>query len=274
MLRDVTERRESDLRLRAVLAERSRVAAALQRSLAPPALPGVPGLRTATCYAPAGQGSEIGGDFYDVFPLDDGRWAVVLGDVSGKGAEAAAVTAQVRYTVRALASGGRPPVDVLRALNDALLRESADERYATLVYAVVERSGCGWRLSVSLAGHHPPLLRSRTGEVRPVGRPGTALGLLDDPELSETEVSLSAGEVLCLFTDGLVEARRGAELFGEERVRQVLADSCPKRLEDVVQRLEQAAREFSGGPLADDLALLLLRSDVPEPCAVARQTGS
>ena len=123
----------------------------------------------------------------------------------------------------------------------------------------------GWRLSLSLAGHHPPLVRRADGGVHPVGRPGTALGLVDDAELTDTPVVLRTDDLLCLFTDGLVEARRGPELFGEERVRRVLADSRPERLDDVVQRLEQAARDWSGGPLADDLALLLLRADGAEP---------
>ncbi|MBA2768490.1 MAG: SpoIIE family protein phosphatase, partial [Sporichthyaceae bacterium] len=135
VLRDVTDAKTADARLRHVLAERSRVADALQQSLVPAALPEVKGLTLAARYAPAGDGREIGGDFYDVFPVEQGRWAVVLGDVSGKGAEAAAMTALIRYTLRALAVDGRSPEAVLRALNDVLLRESVDERYATLAYA-------------------------------------------------------------------------------------------------------------------------------------------
>lgn len=261
VLRDVTERTDAEARLRALLAERSRVAAALQCSLVPGALPRVPGLAHAARYAPAGDGREIGGDFYDLFPLGAQGWAVVLGDVSGKGAEAAAVTARIRYTLRAYAEAGRPPSAVLRAANEVLLRDSADERYATVAYAVVERDGDGWDGALCLAGHHRPLLRRRGGRVEPVGEPGTALGLLDEPELVDAGLRMRPEDVLCLFTDGLVEARHGRDLFGEERAAAVLGASCPDRLDDVAQRVEAAARHFAGGSLGDDLALLLLRAD-------------
>lgn len=261
VLRDVTERKAAETQLRLLLAERSRVAAALQQSLVPSTLPTIPGLSLAGRYAPAGDGREIGGDFYDVFPLESDRWVIVLGDVSGKGAEAAAVTAVIRYTLRALAADGRPPAAVLRSLNDTLLRDSAHERYATLVYAVAEPHPAGWQVSVCLAGHHPPLLRRQNGCIQPVGRLGTALGLLTDPELSVEPVLMQRGDVLCLFTDGLVEARRRNELFGEARTRQLLVDGRPDRLDVMAQQLENAARDFRGGPLSDDLALLLLRAD-------------
>lgn len=261
VLRDITERKAGESQLRLLLAERSRVAAALQQSLVPAELPEVQGLSLAARYSPAGDGREIGGDFYDVFPLDGGRWAMVLGDVSGKGAEAAAFTALIRYTLRALATTKRSPGEVLRRLNRALLRDSVDERYATLVYVVAEPHEGGAHLTVCLAGHHPPLLRQADGSVRSVGEPGTALGLLDDPELLDASLCLGVGEVLCLYTDGLVEARRGRRFFGEEGAAAVLTDNDPNDLDDLARRLESAAHEFRGGHLSDDLALLLLRAD-------------
>lgn len=268
VLRDVTDRKGVESQLRLLLAEQSRVAAALQQSLVPAVLPTVPGLSLAARYAPAGDGREIGGDFYDVFALDDGRWALVLGDVSGKGAEAAAVTALIRYTLRALAADGRRPSEVLRSLNEVLLRDSVDERYATLAYAVAaEAQGGAWELTLCLAGHHQPLLRCADGHVRPVGRPGTALGLIEDPELLDTAVLLGEGALLCLFTDGLLEARRGNEFFGEDRAVRVLRDMPGTCLDDAADSVVRAAREFTGGPLSDDLALLLVRAynddDIP-----------
>lgn len=260
VLRDVTERREVEHRLREVLSERTRIASALQASLLPAALPPVEGLRMAARYHPAGDGREIGGDFYDVFPLAGGEWGVVLGDVSGKGAEAAAVTALIRYTLRTLATQARSPREVLRAVNAALLRQTADERYCTLVYLVVRAcDGRGRRcVTVCLGGHPQPFLVRAGGAVQPVGALGTALGLIPDADLHEVDVDLGPGDLLCLFTDGLVEARRGKELFGEARVAGVLADHRGESPEDVAQALEQAARDFRGRQLSDDLAVLVL----------------
>jgi serine phosphatase RsbU (regulator of sigma subunit) len=167
----------------------------------------------------------------------------------------------IRYTLRALAADGRPPSAVLRSLNETLLRDGADERYATLVYAIAEPLQRGWDVTVCLAGHHQPLLRRESGVAEPVGRPGTALGLIEDPDLFDSVVRLDHHEVLCLFTDGLVEAKRGTDLFGEVRAMSVLAGCRPDRLDEMADGLELAAREFRGGPLGDDLALLLLRAD-------------
>lgn len=263
MLRDITVRKESEARLRELLAERSRIAAILQSSLLPPQPPAIPGCEAAAVYEPAGQGHEVGGDFYDLFPIDGGRWGVVLGDVSGKGAEAAAVTARIRYTLRTLGWGHSRPSQVLRRLNDVLLRDRDDERYCTLVYAVARVSQDGVELRLCLGGHHPPLLRHGDGRVEPVGVLGTALGLVPDPALTDTTVRLRPGDVLCLFTDGLVEARHGDDLFGCERVAALMGRvSCPDP-QRVVDLLAAAAREFRRGPLSDDLALLAL--SVPYP---------
>jgi PAS domain S-box-containing protein len=258
VLRDITERMQAESRLRDLLAERTRVAAALQGSLLPASLPAVPGTRLAARYHPAGDGREIGGDFYDVFPVSPCEWAVVLGDVSGKGAEAAAVTALVRYTLRTLAAERRPPRSVLDALNDALLRQGSDERYCTLVYCVARPTEAGLRLSVTLAGHHPPLVRRADGSVREVGRLGTALGLVQHAETEPVTVDLGPGDLLCLFTDGVVEARSRRDLFGVDRLSDVLAREGGQDPEQVVSAVERAARSFSGGPLADDVAVLTL----------------
>ena len=222
MLRDVTERIEAEEALAHLLDERSRVAAALERSLVPGELPQIPGTETAGRYEPAGDGHEIGGDFFDIFPLDGHVWGVVLGDVSGKGAEAAAVTALTRYTLRALADPRHPPSRTLRDLNARLLSATDGERHCTLVYALVRPGESGLEITLSLAGHHPPLVTRSSGEVEPVGELGTALGLLDSADLYDARVVLGAGESVCLFTDGLVEARRGTELFGEHRVTDIL----------------------------------------------------
>jgi PAS domain S-box-containing protein len=260
VLRDVTERRAAETQLRHLLAERSRIASALQASLLPATLPEVPGARLAAQYRPAGDGREIGGDFYDVFPVGRHYWGVVLGDVSGKGAEAAAVTAQVRYTIRTLAAERSRPSELLASLNEVLLQESTEERYCTLVYGLAEPGDAGWRLHLSLAGHHRPLVRRAQGLVEAVGREGTALGLLPDPDLYDSVVELRHGDVLCLFTDGLVEARCGLDLFGEERAAAVLADLADPSAQSAARGLTAAALAFRGEPLSDDLAVLCLQA--------------
>ena len=264
VLRDITERVRADARVQELLREQSRVAAALQVSLTPRQLPEVPEAEVSSRYEPAGDGREIGGDFYDVFPLDDQTWGIVLGDVSGKGAEAAAVTAQARYTLRALAHPQRPPSATLRDLNARMLNSADLERHCTLVYALARPGPHGTDLTLSLAGHHPPLvLRPGHGQpvVEPVGEPGTASGLLEDPELHDVTTRLAPGDMVCFFTDGLVEARQGPELFGSEGVTRVMLSDRAGSPEELAGALVDAARAFHQGPwLADDLAILVLRA--------------
>ncbi|MGV1009295.1 MAG: histidine kinase N-terminal 7TM domain-containing protein [Dermatophilaceae bacterium] len=259
LMRDVTARRESEIQLHALLQERTRVAATLQASLRPTPLPTIPGCDLAARYEAAGIGHEVGGDFYDVFPLGARHWGIVLGDVSGKGAQAAATTSLVRYTLRTLALEDPHPSRVLTKLNTALLREGDPERFCTLVFAVCRPSDTAVDLQLSLAGHPPPLLRRRDGRVEPVGLPGSALGLFPDPHLRETSLQLSPGDELLLFTDGLTEARDGDDQFGAERVAARLSQNggSPQPLLD---QLVGAAQEHSHGALTDDVALLALKA--------------
>ncbi len=261
LLRDITDRRAAEDQVRVLLQERTRVAGALQNALLPAVLPTVPGLVSAALYRPAGEGREIGGDFYELFAVGGDRWCAVLGDVAGKGAEAAAVTARVRFTIRALAPG-KDAEHVLRSVNAALAADGDDERFCTLAHVVLQPGATGVRAEIVLAGHLQPLLRRADGRVETVGEPGTALGLVREPELVGSVVELGAGEALCLFTDGLVEARdpSGDEL-GPDRVAEVLAavdPAGPGGPERTLAALETAARGWHGNQLADDLAVLLL----------------
>jgi PAS domain S-box-containing protein len=259
VLRDITERARAERKLEQLLAERSRVAAALQASLVPADLAAIPDSELATRYEPAGDGREIGGDFFDVFALNGDTWGVVLGDVSGKGAEAAAVTAQARYTLRTLANPRHRPSHTLRDLNARLLVSTETERHCTLVYALVRPVDGGLHVTLSLAGHHPPLVVRADGTVDEVGHLGTVLGLLEDPELHDTGTTLHEGDLICLFTDGLVEARDALELFGTERAAAVLSRLHHLPAEGLATELVSAARRFRGRELADDLAVLMLR---------------
>lgn len=259
VLRDVTERVRARNELQHVLAEQQRVATALQASMVPGRLPEVPGCELASAYHPAGDGSEVGGDFLDVFALGPGTWGFVLGDVSGKGAQAAAVSAAARYTIRALADPRHPPSRTLRAVNTRLVGATDPEQFCTAVYGQVEPHADGVRLTFCLAGHPLPVV-VRGGTTSEEGVPGTVLGLLDSPELHDTTVELAPGDLVCAFTDGLVESRRGPAMFESERVETVLARHGDEHTQAVVDHLVEAVRGFHGGQLEDDLAVLLLRA--------------
>lgn len=267
VLREVTERVRDQQHLQQVLDDRSRVAATLQASMVPTRLPAVPGCELASRYAPAGNGGEIGGDFLDVFALDEGTWAFVLGDVSGKGAEAAAVSAATRYTLRALAGPSLSPATTLREVNAVLQRQTESERHCTLVHGHLrpprqhEASGAPLRMVISLAGHHWPLVLRADGQVEEVGTLGTALALFDDPELHDAEVELAPGEVLCVFTDGLLEARRGRDQFGSERIAELLRTHRDLSADGMAGAVLDAVRAFHGEELGDDLAMLVVRYD-------------
>jgi len=265
VLRDITERVHAKARLQNLLEERSRVVAALQASMVPSRLPVIPMSELASRYQPAGDGSEIGGDFFDMFALDQRSWGVVLGDVSGKGADAAAVTSLARYTLRTLARPSHSPSHTLRLLNTRILAATDDERHCTLVYAIVRPEGQAVRLTLSLAGHHPPLVLRAGGVVEPVGRLGTALGLFDQPDLHDSSVLLAPGDLMCAFTDGLTEARSGKEMFGTERVAATLSRHVNRSADDIAAELLDAVRAFHGGDLTDDLALLIIRARADHP---------
>ncbi|MBB6396544.1 sigma-B regulation protein RsbU (phosphoserine phosphatase) [Actinomadura coerulea] len=244
--------RESEARAR-------RLAETLQRSFIPPVLPPVPGLEVGDAYRPAGAGDEVGGDFYDVFEISPGRWGLVLGDVCGKGVEAAVVTSLARYTVRAVATEAESPADVLRKLNSSLLGHDA-ERFCTAVYAGIESGpGGGPLLTVSLGGHPAPILAASSGEVRPIGRPGDLLGVLDDVVLTDETVELRSGDAVLFFTDGVSEARRDREFFGEDRLAGLLSDARASDAGAITARIVDRVLGFQDGVPRDDIALVTLR---------------
>jgi PAS domain S-box-containing protein len=183
--------------------ERTRAALILQRSLMPPEPPRIPGLDLAARYHPAS--GDVGGDFYDVFETPDGAWILVIGDVCGRGPEAAALTALARYTVRAAAIGRRRPTAVLELVNEALVRQDLDNRFCTMVYARLapERDGCS--VVLGAAGHPPPIVVRANGRAERVATSGSLLGILPDIGVSDTELRLGPGDTLLMFTDGLVE---------------------------------------------------------------------
>ncbi|MBW3556656.1 MAG: SpoIIE family protein phosphatase [Actinobacteria bacterium] len=232
------------------------IASTLQRSLLPPALPSIRHFKLAAAYKTPGDTVLVGGDFYDVFPLRGTGWGVVIGDVQGKGSAAASLTALARYTVRAGALTLRNPKQVLRALNEAVLQEG--ERFLTVCLATLQPAGEGIRGRVCVAGHPLPLVVRADGVVEPVGRPGTLLGVVRDVELSVVTFELRPGDLLVLFTDGLVEARRDGAQFGISGVERVLRGCAGLEPGQVVGALDAAVTDFVGGPPRDDMAILAL----------------
>lgn len=245
--------------LEKVAARAESLADTLRTSLLPPRMPHVEGLDVAAGYSAAGGATDVTGDFYDVFGRTDASWSVVIGDVCGKGPAAAALTAEVRYSVRAEAMHSRVPSRVLTAVNDLMRSDGADnERFVTVAYCTMRKRRDDWRVSVALAGHHHPLLRTADGQIVRVGKPGLPLGLFDDVELSDRRVTLGPGDALVLYTDGLTEARRGAEEFGLDRLERVLAEAEVATAADLVARLQHEVAAFSGGSAHDDIALVAL----------------
>jgi serine phosphatase RsbU (regulator of sigma subunit) len=233
------------------------IAQTLQRSLRPGALPDVPGLSAAVRFRPAGEGVELGGDFYDLYRARDGGWAALIGDVQGKGPDAAAVTALARHTLRAASAYETSPSGVLTELHSAL-RARADERFCTVAYAHLRRPRRGRiRLELACGGHPLPLVVHADGAVQPVGRLGTLLGTDIQPQLYDARVELAPGDVLLLYTDGVTEVRRRArEIFGVAELTALLADCGGLPPDAVVKRVEAAVLAASEGRLRDDVAIL------------------
>ena len=264
---DATDRREYErellrARTRAEDSEaRARVLAqTLQASLIPPAPPEIPGVDVGAVYRPAGRGDEVGGDFYDVFQLVGGEWAVLLGDVQGKGPRAATITALARYTVRAAAIQSPQPSSVMGLLNAALLRQGAD-RFCTMVYGRVTAAADGpVRVRLACGGHALPLLVDRHGQVRTVGAPGDLLGVIEGASWEDAAVELVPGDALVLYTDGISEGRRDGEFYGDERVRELLARHCADGAQGIATALMDDVVAFQRGRPRDDMAVVVLKA--------------
>ena len=243
-------------------AERRRVAQTLQQSLLPPALPIVNGIGLGAEYVPTQRDADVGGDFYDVVPMPDGRWLVVIGDVSGKGVQAATVTGLVRDVIRVLIRDGRSLREMLDRINETLV-DRGGGKYCTLAMAALA-IGADNRLEVTLhlAGHDRPLLVNGDGGASFVGEPGTALGLLERIHTAGTAIRLAPGDTMVFFTDGVTERRRGGELFGIDRLHAAAAELSGYGADVVAARLRATVLAFSAEPPRDDIAILALRNDL------------
>jgi serine phosphatase RsbU (regulator of sigma subunit) len=241
---------------------RTRIAVTLQRSLLPPRLPIVPGLTIAARFRAAGITSEVGGDFYDLFPAGD-AWMVVIGDVTGKGPEAAAITSLARYTMRTASVYESSPAAVLHRLNEALAADPERRRLCTVLCLRLERDGDGPLRGTLAAGGHPlPFLVGPDGAA-PVGRPGPLLGAFEGSHWRESAVDLPEGTSLVLYTDGVTDTRGLDGRFGDARLASVLASARGLDADEVASRIDAALLDFQQGPQPDDVALLVLRSGRP-----------
>jgi serine phosphatase RsbU (regulator of sigma subunit) len=255
--------------------ERDRTAKVLQRSLLPPDLPVIPHVDLAARYLPVGEGNEVGGDFYDVFDSGDGTWGAVVGDVCGKGPEAAAVMGLVRHTVRALARFQRRPSRLLRELNRSLMEQSVDDRFCTVCYLRLRPSADGVRITLCCAGHPLPLVLRSDGKIEAVGRPGHLLGVFPDVSLADSVIDLRRGDALVIYTDGAIDERSLTPVTGERRLADAVSGDAPLReavaassgcdAEGIAARIEEALQLVRGeSPPVDDVALLVVRAvDVP-----------
>ena len=239
--------------------ERDQVARVLQESLLPPHLPRFDGLDAAAGYVP-GSG-VVGGDFYDLFPVGGGALVAAIGDVQGKDARAAARTSLVRHAVRLAAVDTDGPLEALRVVNRAALREQypGDHRFSTLLLARLEQRDGGIAARIASGGHPPALVLRTDGRVEEASSCCTLLGVVDDVEGTEADVHLHPGDALVLYTDGLTEARHERGILGESRVRALLRGLVGQDAAGIVRGLEDASAEWSRGHRADDLALLVLR---------------
>jgi PAS domain S-box-containing protein len=241
-------------------ADRSYIARTLQQSLLPVELPDIPGVETAARFRPTGEGNEVGGDFYDMFETGDDGWTVVMGDVCGKGPDAAAVTALARYTLRAAAMRERVPSRSLAILNEALLRQRTDRRFCTVAYAYLDKLDHGVRAAISAGGHPLPLLLRVDGSVESVGAPGTLLGVVGDPDLDDQEVTLHPGDALVFYTDGVIESRADSDgVLDERRLAELVATCAGRDADAIAAAVEEAAILSQHGRPKDDIAVLVLR---------------
>jgi len=234
----------------------------LQESLLPRTLPKIPGVRLTARYLAAEQGQEVGGDFYDAFAIAGNRWGIAIGDVCGKGPQAAAVTALARYTIRALAHRG--PGTVLRLLNEAIMRnyETLPERFLTAVFAVASREGPMLAFEVAAGGHPAPFVLRGDGTVEQLASRGMLLGVSPGVRYRSERVVLAPGEAMVLYTDGLTDARAPERILSEDDLAAILGGAGPKDRERLAEYIEEQAA--GGVDPRDDIAVLVVENEGAE----------
>jgi serine phosphatase RsbU (regulator of sigma subunit)/PAS domain-containing protein len=250
------------IRVDRMFRRRTEIADALQASLLPRELPSVPGVDIAAAYVAATEGLEVGGDFYDVYQ-SPGGWGMAIGDVCGKGEEAAAVTASARHAIRVLAHGNADPAEVLRQANEIMLAERFEDRFVTACAAHLSWHDDSVHVVLGSAGHPGPAVVKPDGEVRLLNGGGMALGLFPDAEPAIQEIDLRPGDLLFMFTDGVTEARSPEPAYFEERLADQLASLAGRPPTEVCSAMRTLVLEFSMNDLRDDMTMLVLRVGKP-----------
>ncbi len=247
---------------RRVLRQRTETADALRASLLPPVLKPVPGVEIASAHLAPTRGREVGGDFYDVYPTPGG-WGVAIGDVCGKGEDAAAATAAARHAIRVLAHSNADPAEVLRGANNIMLAEEFGGRFVTASAAHLSWQAGSLQVVLATAGHPGPVLIKSDGRAQLVPGGGVPLGIFPDPEPATLNLELSDGDVLFFYTDGLADARSPQATYLEDSLADCLAQMAGSRAADVVSDMRKVVLDFCDSVLLDDLTMLVLRAGAP-----------
>ncbi len=255
------------IRVDRMFRHRSSVAEALQGSLLPATLPDVPGLDLSAAYLPAGEGLEVSGDFYDVFPVTGG-WAITIGDVCGKGQEAAAMTAAARHSIRALAYWNPDPADVLTKANEVLLAGGYEDRFVTAKLAYLHWDGDLLRVVLASAGHPGPAVVRPDGRVDVLGGGGLPLGLFPDADPHVELLELGPGDLMFFYSDGVTDARSPQMRYFEDNLSDELAGLAGRSAADTARVIQGSVTGFSKNELRDDLTILVAKVKAPpDPAA-------
>jgi len=248
------------IRVDRMFRRRSEIADSLQASLLPAALPELPGVELAAAYVAAtdAEGIEVGGDFYDVYPSPAG-WGLAIGDVCGKGEEAAAVTAAARHAIRVLAHWNADPADVLSRANEVLQTGEFEGRFVTACAGFLQWDSGTLRVRMATAGHPGQMIIRADGRVETLAGGGIALGLFPAAQMDAEDIELDDGDMLFMFTDGVTEARSPDMEYFEDRLPGELARLAGRTAAEVVSAMQALVLEFSQNELRDDVTMLVLR---------------
>jgi serine phosphatase RsbU (regulator of sigma subunit)/PAS domain-containing protein len=250
------------IRVDRMFKHRSAVAEALQGSLLPASLPDVPGLDLAPVYQPASEGLEVSGDFYDVFPVSGG-WAITVGDVCGKGQEAAAMTAAARHAIRVLAHWNPDPADVLAKVNEVMLAGDYEDRFVTAKLAYLRWDGGRLRVTLASAGHPGPALVRPDGRVDVLSGGGLPLGLFPDADPHTEELQLGEDDLLFFYTDGVTDARSPDMRYFEDSLADELAGLAGRSATETARMVQGLVSSFSRDELRDDMTILVAKVTAP-----------
>ncbi len=235
------------------------IAHTLQQSLLPGTLPEPPGIEIAARYRPSGEGAEVGGDFYDAWPIAGDGYAIAIGDVAGKGPSAAALTALTRHAMRITSRYEDSPSRILEVVNEAILDEHSSAEFCTAAIALLRPDGEGYTLTCACAGHAPPLILHADGTVQEAGIWGTLLGAVPDAAFHDATTRLAYGDAVVCWTDGVTERRHAGTLFGDERLSRLVGSLAGSTADQIAAGIDDAVVAFAPGLPDDDMAILILR---------------